>query len=238
MIVLDGASLRPAEVVSVAREREPVELAPAARARNETAYETIKALLADGASLYGASTGVGALRERLISEREREQFQWNLLRSHAVTAGRALPSDQVRAAMVVRANQLGAGGGGVAPALLEALAVALNTGYTPFTRELSSLGTGDLGSLAEIALALLGEGSVWEGDECVQAPGVCDPVRLSGRDGLSFISSNATTIGQSALVWFDAHALLDTWLAVAALSFEAIGADPVVLDDHIHTARR
>ena len=72
--------------------------------------------------------------------------------------------------MVVRANQLGAGGAGVAPPLLDGLIAALNAGITPLTRELGSLGTGDLPALAETALALLGEGTVWRDGELVEAP--------------------------------------------------------------------
>jgi histidine ammonia-lyase len=53
--------------------------------------------------------------------------------------------------MVVRANQLGAGGAGTGPALLDALGDALNDSVTPLTRELGSLGTGELPGSAEIA---------------------------------------------------------------------------------------
>jgi len=233
VIVLDGASLRPDGVAAVARGAEQVALDPDARARNETAREAIAALLARGEPLYGASTGVGALRDRAITPRDRERYQWNLLRSHAVTAGPPLPEEQVRAAMVVRANQLGAGGGGVATPMLDGLITALNSGYTPFARECGAIGTGDLGTLSEIALALLGEGSVRKGGRQVDAPGVCGPVTLGLRDGLSFISSNATTIGQATLVWHDARILLEAWLATAALSFEAVGADTVVLADPV-----
>ena len=162
-IVLDGATLTPDAVRSVARDGTAVELAPAARARNAQARAAIAALLERGEPLYGATTGVGALRDRTIGDADRERFQWNLLRSHAVSAGRPLEPELVRAGMVVRANQLGAGGAGVAPALLDGLVAALNDGITPLTRELGSLGTGDLPALAEIALALLGEGQVWRG---------------------------------------------------------------------------
>jgi len=64
---------------------------------------------------------VGALRDRTISDADRERYQWNLLRSHAVSAGRPLSRERMRAGMVVRANQLAAGGAGVAPELLESL---------------------------------------------------------------------------------------------------------------------
>ena len=51
------------------------------------------------------------------------------------------------------------------------------------------------------------------------------------------MSSNAVSIGRAALLVVDARRLLDAWLSVAALSFEAAAADPVVLDARIHSAR-
>ncbi len=182
-IVIDGETLTPESVAAVARRGERVELAPAARGRNEDAHAAIAAMLERGEALYGATTGVGALRDRSIGDADRERFQWNLLRSHAVSAGRPLNAEQVRAGMVVRANQLGAGGAGVAPALLDALIAALNAGVVPLTRELGSLGTGDLPGLAEIALVLLGEGKVWRDGELVdaRAAGGADPARPARR---------------------------------------------------------
>lgn len=238
MITLDGASLTTAAVAAVARHGEPVQLSAEARARNLAARTAIADRLARGEALYGATTGVGALRDRVITDAERETYQWNLLRSHAVSAGRPLAPELVRAGMVVRANQLGAGGAGVAPELLDGLVASLNGGVVPVTRELGSLGTGDLPALAEVALALLGEGEVWQGDRPVPAPARSGEVRLGLRDALGFMSSNAFTAGHAALLTVDARALQDASLVVAALSFEALEADPVVLDERVQMAHR
>jgi histidine ammonia-lyase len=237
MIVLDGARLAPADVAAVARGGEKVELSPEARARNAAARAAIAALLERGEALYGASTGVGALRDRQVSEDEREEMQWNLLRSHAVTAGPAVSPTVVRAGMVVRANQLGAGGAGTSPELLDGLVAAINVGITPLTREFGSLGTGDLPALAEIALALLGEGRVWSSGQLRAADPPSPPIVLGLRDALSFISSNALTAGHAALIVVDWRALQANWSAVAALSFEALEADLVVLDERVQAAR-
>ena len=111
-----------------------------------------------------------------------------------------LAPELVRAAMATRANQIGAGGAGIAGELLDALVGALNAGLTPFTRELGSLGTGDLTASRTSALALLGEGRVWRDDQLVDAAtafadaGV-PPGALGPRDGLAFISSNAVRSG-------------------------------------------
>lgn len=237
MIVLDGARLTPADVAAVALGGEEVELAPDARARNAAARAAIAERLERGSPLYGATTGVGALQDRPIEEAESEELQWNLLRSHAVTAGAPVSPKVVRAGMAVRANQLGAGGAGVAPELLDGLVGALNTGAVPLTRELGSLGTGDLPALAEIALALLGEGQVWSSGELRPAAPPAKRITLGLRDALAFMSSNALTAGHAALISVDWRALQSGWLAVAALSFEALEADPVVLDPRVQSAR-
>jgi histidine ammonia-lyase len=240
-ILLDGKTLTPDQVAMIARHRAPARLAQAARTRNDEARAAVAAMIERGDELYGVTTGVGALRSYRVPPEERDGYAIRLLRSHACGAGPVLPAELVRAAMVVRANQIGAGGAGVAAELLDALVGSLNAGLSPFTRELGSLGTGDLTSLADIALALLGEGRMWRADELVDAADALAgaelaPGRLGPRDGLAFISSNAVTIGRAALLVVDVRRLLDAWLSVAALSFEAAAADPVVLDERIHSA--
>ena len=241
-VVLDGSTLTPDGVAAIARDGAVAQLAPQARDSNTRAREAIVALLARGDDLYGVTTGVGALREYRVPVDERERYSERILRSHACGAGQPLTVPVVRAAMATRANQIGAGGAGVADELLNALVGALNAGLTPFSRELGSLGTGDLTNLADIALALLGDGRLWRGDDLVDAvTGLADaglePARLGPRDGLAFMSSNAVSIGNAALLVVDARRLLDAWVSVAALSFEAAAADPVALDSRIHSSR-
>jgi histidine ammonia-lyase len=232
-IVLDGATLTADAVTRIARDRIPVELAPIARERNEAARRAVAAVLARGEPLYGANTGVGPLRTHRVDAADQADHQLALLRSHACGAGRPLPAELVRAAMATRANQLGAGGAGVSDELLGGLVAALNADVIPVTRELGSLGTGDLTALADIALALVGEG---EAGEALRAAGL-PAAQLGPRDGLAFMSSNAVSVAHAALLVSDTRALLDAWLTVAALSFEAAAADVVVLDPRIHSGR-
>jgi histidine ammonia-lyase len=241
-VVLDGSTLTPAAVARIARGGAPVELAAEASLRNDAARAVLATLLGRGEPIYGVTTGVGSLRDHLISDEDRDGYSLSLLRSHACGAGRVLPVELVRAAMAIRANQIGAGGAGVAKELLDSLVALLNAGLAPFTRELGSLGTGDLTALADVALALLGEGRVWRGEDLLDAAQALAasniPVaRLGPRDGLAFISSNAVTIGHAALLVVDVRRMFDAWLSVAALSFEAAAADPIVLDPRIHSAR-
>ena len=241
-VELDGRSLTIADVVNVARGRAVAAVAPEAHERNSAAEQLVRDLLARGDLVYGVSTGVGVLRSSPSALEDPGDFQWRLLRSHAGGGGAPLTVEVVRAAMVVRANQIGAGGAGVGRRLLEALEAALRAGVTPFVRELGSLGTGDLTALAEIGVALGGEGWCWVGDDVVPAAEALaahdlEPVHYGPRDGIGFMSSNAVSIGQAALVFHDAMKLLESALGVAAVSFEATGADLAVLDPRVHEAR-
>src|SRR3954471_120092 len=188
-------------------------MTPAARERNAAAGRLGDTLLRQGELLYRVTTGVGALRAAPSALEAPGDHQWRLLRSHAGGGGAPLTTEVVRAAMAVRANQLGAGGAGVGQRLLDALLGALRAAVTPFARELGSLGTGDLTVLAEIGAALGGEGDCWVGDDVVPAGEALAAhglplVTYGPRDGLAFMSSNAVSTGQAALVYPDALALL------------------------------
>ena len=236
---LDGRGLEPSSVAAVARGRVPVTITPAGRERNAAARAAVDAHLAAGAPLYGATTGVGPFVRRAVAGAD---HQLRLLRSHASGGGAALAPELVRAAMVVRANQVAAGGAGVDDELLDALLAALNAGVTPVAHELGSLGTGDITVLAEIAVALLGEGdATYRGRRlpaaaALSAAGLAPPA-LGARDGIAFMSSNAATVAHAALAAVDARRALDGALSVAVLSFAAVDADRDVLDARVHEAR-
>jgi histidine ammonia-lyase len=241
-VELDGRSLTPGAVAAVAEGRAQARLTPAARARNGAARETLEALVAAGAPVYGVTTGVGALHDRRLDPADAPEHQRRLLRSHAAGAGDPLPPALVVAAMAVRLNQLGAGGAGASDGLLDALCGALAAGVIPVVRELGSLGTGDLPALADIGLVLTGEGEALRGEAPLPAARALaeaglTPLVLGPRDGIALMSSNAVTIARAALVAVRARRLADAALAVAALSFEAVGADRSVLDARVHAAR-
>jgi histidine ammonia-lyase len=192
--------------------------------------------------VYGVTTGVGALHDRRVEPAQASEHQRGLLRSHAAGGGEPLAPEVVRAAMAVRLNQLGAGGGGASDGLLDALSAALAAGVVPVARQLGALGTGDLPPLADIGLALLGEGEAWANGAPIPAgralrrAGLA-PLEPGPRDAMALLSSNAVTVARAALTAVRAYALTDAALVVAALSFEAIEADHAVLDERVHAAR-
>jgi histidine ammonia-lyase len=60
-IVLDGSKLTIEDLVRVARDREPVELAPDAKERISKCRKFVEDKVAERAVMYGITTGIGDL---------------------------------------------------------------------------------------------------------------------------------------------------------------------------------
>ncbi len=147
VVTIDGSSLSCAQVAAVARQQATVAVAAAAEAAAQAAWQVAQEVAAQQ-PVYGRTTGVGANHVVPLSERDRAEHGFRLLRSHAAGAGPLLAPEVARAMLVIRANQIGAGGSGVDPALLAVLADAVNRGFTPPIPLYGAIGTGDLTALA------------------------------------------------------------------------------------------
>ena len=214
-IVIDGSSLTCAEVAAVARGEAEVTVAAAAVHAAQAAWQVARGVAARR-PVYGRTTGVGANRTVDLAGSDAAQHGLRLLRSHAAGAGPPLDPDLGRAMLLTRLNQIGAGGSGVDPALLEVLADAINRGFTPPVPLYGAIGTGDLTALASTGLCLLGE-RAWR-------PGTGPPPRwpLRPAEALGFLSSNAATLGEAALACHDLVGLGRAAIVVAALSLLAV----------------
>ncbi len=221
MIDIDGVLLRCADIVAVARAREQVALTAEARLRATRSNELAERIAAVR-PVYGRSTGVGANRDVGLDGTSRQALA--LLRSHATSAGRPRAPERVRAMLVVRLNQLAAGGSGASPALLDSLVQMLSANALPAVRELGSIGTGDLPALATIALALAGE---------TATSTALPAVRFGAHDALSFMSSNAGVIGDSALACADLDMVARAGVVVAGLTFTAVQGNPEAFSEAV-----
>jgi histidine ammonia-lyase len=215
----------------------PAELDPVARAAMRRARTVTRRALAAGASVYGLTTGVGALKRHAIGAQH--NYNRMLILDHCVGHGPPAPAEFVRAAMVVRAHGLALGGAGVRPQVVESLLAALNAGVVPDVHLLGSIGQGDLSPLAEIARALMGESP---GGDRMGAVGLSS-IKFAPGEGLAFMSSNAFSIGIAALGVARASTALHALERSAALSFEAFAAnisaiDPVVAQVRPHDGLR
>ncbi|MDB4879688.1 MAG: Histidine ammonia-lyase [Gemmatimonadetes bacterium] len=242
-IVLDGQSLTLDDVVAVAVDRAPVELSPAARARMDRAHGVVRDLVASGAVAYGVTTGFGKLSDVAIPPDRLDELQVNLVRSHAAGVGPLLVEREARAMMLLRANVIAKGYSGARPLLVDLLAGMLDAGLYPPIPEQGSVGaSGDLAPLAHLALALIGEGDLLQGDrrgpatEMLRAAGLA-PVRLGPKEGITLINGTQAHTAIASLAVVDAHRLWQVAHLAGAMSLEALLGTPVAFDARIQDAR-
>ena len=153
MITIDGNHLTIDDIVHVARQGERVNLAEDARRRVDLAHGWVDEIVTSKKPVYGINTGFGIFAEQGIPPEDGAILSRNLILSHAVCTGEALPKEVVRAAMLVRANTLAKGHSGVRSEIIDTLLAMLNLNVTPVVPSQGSLGSsGDLGPLSHLAL--------------------------------------------------------------------------------------
>ena len=123
--------LTPARLEAVARGAPPPRLDGAAREWIRAARAVVEDAVARGDTVYGVTTGIGELASVRIAPADAERLQLNLLRSHAMGAGEALPEELVRAMMLLLAASLARGHSGVRAELVELLLALLERGVVP-----------------------------------------------------------------------------------------------------------
>jgi len=208
---VDGSHLTLDDIVAVARRKEPVTLDPSVVARVAASQEFANRV-AKERRIYGRSTGVGANRDVVLPDPDAQAL--HLLRSHATSSGGLRSAERVRAMLLIRLNQLAAGGNGVDPRILEALTDMITADALPSVREGGSVGTGDLAALATTALVLSGENP--------SEPPVTRTASFGAGDALAFMSSNAGVLADAALAIADIDRLARSLMVVAAMGFTAV----------------
>ncbi|MDA3645717.1 aromatic amino acid lyase [Saccharopolyspora indica] len=221
-VALGGAELSIADLRRIADGAAQVVIGDAERLRRSW---LVARKLAQ--PVYGRTTGVGGNCGEAVADPDEHGMR--LLRSHASAIGDPVPEREVRAMLAVRVNQVLRGGSGIQPAIAEAMVAALNSGAHPQVHEHGSVGTGDLGPLAEAGLALAGEGR-WNGPPP-------PPVVFRAGDALALISSNALTIGQAASAVAAIRTLLDASARVTALTLRAVGGSTEPFAPEVHRNR-
>ncbi len=243
-VTIDGEHLTIPEVIRVARDpsRRAV-LAEDARQRMQQSRDAVERFVAEGAVVYGITTGFGKFQDRVIPADAVEQLQRNIVMSHAVGTGPLFDPDVVRAMLLVRANTLAKGFSGIRPLVVELLLELLHHNVIPVVPSQGSLGSsGDLAPLAHIALVLIGLGEAvvggarLPGADALAAVGLA-PLTLGAKEGLALTNGTALMAGLGSLVTNDAGVLCRSADIAAGLTIEALAGVPTAFDPRIHAVR-
>ena len=241
---LTGRDLTIDHVIEVARGRRAVELEAGAADRMRASRAVIERLVADGATVYGVTTGFGDLADTRVDPAQTSALQRNLVRSHAAGVGDPLPDDVVRAMLLLRANALAVGLSGVRVEVVDLLVAMLNAAIHPVVPSRGSLGaSGDLAPLAHVALVLIGEGEATVdgagpggGAEALARAGL-EPIELEAKEGLALLNGTQLMAGIGALAHHDAMRLALTADVVGAMSLEAMLGTGAAFAEELIAAR-
>ncbi len=242
-IIIDGKSLTVDEVIRVARNMEQVEISSDAKVAVQKARDYVDKKLGEGAVIYGLTTGFGKFSDTFISSDQTADLQRNLIISHTCALGKPLPTEVVRAVMLLRCNALSRGNSGIRPQTLNTLLEMLNRGVHPIIPEKGSLGaSGDLAPLSHMVLTLIGEGDaeykgeIMPGAEAMKKAGLT-PIVLAAKEGLALINGTQVMTAIGANVLWDAMNLLKVADIAAAMTAEALNGIKKAYDHKVHDLR-
>jgi histidine ammonia-lyase len=232
MSVQVGERLDAADVVAVAGGA-PVVFGDDARARVAAARAVIDAAVASGETIYGVTTGFGALAHTRVEPAQASALQHGIVRSHATAVGTPLSREEARAMLLLRAHVLALGHSGVRPVVVDLMVSMLNEDVIPAVPEQGSLGaSGDLAPLANLALPLIGHGGVLTPEGGVEPAAAAmaragiAPLVLEAKEGLSLVNGTQGMLAIGIIATERAAMLARTADVVSAMTIEAsLGTD-------------
>jgi len=231
------------DVWAVSRNFEPVKFSEEACQRVAKSRDFVETILKENRVIYGITTGVGELVKTLISPKESEILQKNLIRSHAVGVGAPFPEDVVRGMILLRANALAKGYSGVREEIIDFLIELLNRKVFPFVPSQGSVGaSGDLAPLSHLALVIMGEGECLKDGKRVPSLKILrekglKPMKLLAKEGLALINGTQVMASLGCLAATEAELLMKNAQIAGALSLEALKGTARAFDPKIHELR-
>lgn len=212
----------------------------------ETVWESFDFLrtFAKDKVIYGVNTGFGPMAQYKIRDSERQQLQYNLIRSHASGTGNPLDPLYVKAAMLARLNTLSLGYSGVHTSVIDVMTQLINKDITPLIYEHGGVGaSGDLVQLAHLALVLIGEGEVFYNGEKRQTREVFEiegitPINVEVREGLALINGTSVMTGIGIVNAIYSRRLLEWMIACSSAINEIVQAYDDHLSDDLNLTKR
>ncbi|MFC5421665.1 histidine ammonia-lyase [Bosea eneae] len=200
-------------------------------------------IVAKGIVTYGVNTGFGKLASVRIADNDLATLQRNLILSHAVGTGPALPDSVVALILAMKAASLARGASGVRPVVVEALVGALKAGALPVVPAKGSVGaSGDLAPLAHLTAALMGVGEIRLKGEVLPAAEALKrigqaPLALSAKEGLALINGTQVSASLALAGLASVARVFDAALIAGALSVDALKGSDTPFDPRIQQLR-
>ena len=231
------ANLKLEDFYKIIFDHETLELSDTLLSKVENGFNFLEEFSKDKV-IYGVNTGFGPMAQYRISEENRNQLQYNLIRSHSSGVGNPLSPQSAKAVMLARLNTLSLGKSGIHPSVIFLLKELINRDVTPLIFEHGGVGaSGDLVQLAHLALVLIGEGEVFYKNERRATKDVfaelkLEPIKVHIREGLGLMNGTSTMTGIGIINAYYSRKLVDISLKLSCAINEIVKA----YDDHFSEA--
>ena len=221
-ITLVPGSVSLAELRRIHAGGVTLQLDSSALAGMQAAQAVVQRIVDEDQVVYGINTGFGKLASTKIAHDRLAELQRNLVLSHSVGTGDALPDGVVRLILATKAVSLARGHSGIRPAMVDALLALANANGLRVIPAKGAVGaSGDLAPLADLSCVLIGEGQakvdgkVVSGADAMRAIGL-RPFVLGPKEGLALlngtqVSTALALAGFSFAAFLTSHALAALW---------------------------
>ncbi len=244
-IELNGNNLTIDQLISAATRHSTVSITKDSTILNriELSHKKMQQAVASGETIYGVTTAFGGMANHLISPQNAAHMQQNMLWIHKAGAGKYLPKQDVRSAMILRANSHLRGNSSIRLSLIERLVTFVNEGITPCVPELGSIGaSGDLVPLSYIAGALVGHeanykvdmnGKLLPATEALKKLNL-SPLSLEPKEALAMLNGTSmmTAIGAGCVK--EAEELLMLALHIQAMFIQGLHGTTLSFHPYLH----
>lgn len=240
---LTGSTLTIIDIKHFLRDEGKVEVTQDAYERVNQSRAIVEKIINNKETIYGITTGFGLFSDVRIDEGEYNQLQVNLIRSHACGIGKPFSEEVALIMMVLRLNTLLKGHSGATVDLVEQLVFYINHRIIPVIPQQGSLGaSGDLAPLSHLALALIGEGSVYFNGEEVDSRYVLNklnrqPLQLQAKEGLALINGTQAMTAQGVISYIEAESLAYQSEWIASFTHQALNGIVDAYNENVHKAR-
>jgi len=231
------------DLVAIARHEAKVQITEESESRILGTRKLIDRWVQEEKTIYGVTTGFGALSDVIISKEDTQRLQENILMSHAAGVGNILDKETVRAIMALRIKDLARGHSGIRLETVNCLTDLLNRGVCPVVPEKGSVGaSGDLAPLAHLCLILIGQGeALYDGQRIPGAEALkrcgMDPLNLEAGEGLALVNGTQVMTAIGGLAVYDSLRLSKMSDIAAAMSLEVLMGSKTEFDPRIHKVR-
>jgi histidine ammonia-lyase len=232
-----------AELESLWRTNDPVQLDPSARPGVEASARVVAKAARNDMPVYGINTGFGKLAAVRIAPEDTETLQRNLILSHCCGVGDPLEPATVRLMMALKLLSLGCGASGVRWDICALIEEMLTCGVLPVIPVQGSVGaSGDLAPLAHMSAVMIGmgeasfNGQLLAGGVALQKAGLT-PVVLGPKEGLALINGTQFSTACALTGLFEGWRAARAAVVTSAMSTDAIMGSTAPLNPTIHALR-